>query len=125
MSQVINRVPVQLSELLKEDVSLPADLVITSFQTDPAQLEAGELFICTARDASEAASQLEAAQRRGAGAALVDASLLLPENVFGNLYPVENVQSVPGRVAQALYGFPARQMKSIRSRTAVKRRKPF
>ena len=113
MSQVINRVPVQLSELLKEDVSLPADLVITSFQTDPAQLEAGELFICTARDASEAASQLEAAQRRGAGAALVDASLPLPENVFGNLYPVENVQSVPGRVAQALYGFPARQMKSI------------
>ena len=113
MSQVINRVPVQLSELLKEDVSLPADLVITSFQTDPAQLEAGELFICTARDASEAASQLDAAQRRGAGAALVDASLLLPENVFGNLYPVENVQSVPGRIAQALYGFPARQMKSI------------
>ena len=71
MSQVINRVPVNLSELLGEDVRLPADLVVTSFQTDPAQIEAGELFVCLADDGDAAAAQLETAKARGARASLV------------------------------------------------------
>ena len=113
MSQVINRVPVNLAELLKGEVGLPADLVITSYRTDPAQIEAGDLFICLTRDSAAAAAELETAKSRGASASLVDGALSLPESLSENLYRVEDVQSIPGRVAQALYDFPASQMKSI------------
>ncbi|MBR5414775.1 MAG: UDP-N-acetylmuramyl-tripeptide synthetase [Thermoguttaceae bacterium] len=113
MSQAVNRVPVNLSELLKEDAGLPADLVVTSFQTEPDLIETGELFVCLALDSDAAAEQLETAKARGARAALADGSLSVPESLSENLYRVENVQSVPGRLAQALYGFPANQMKSI------------
>ncbi len=113
MSQVINRVPVQLSALLKEEAGIPADLTVESYQTDPALLKPGELFICLAEDAESAAAELKTAGERGACAALADASLVLPERTVENLIPVENVKMVPGRVAQALYDFPARQMKSI------------
>ncbi|MGI5832448.1 MAG: Mur ligase family protein [Thermoguttaceae bacterium] len=113
MSRVINGIPVQLSSLFEAKVDPAADRMVTSFQTDPSLLKEGDLFISLAEDATTAAEELKIAQKQGACAAAIGSSLPAFESPLENLFRVENIKMLPGHVAQALYGNPAAQMKTI------------
>ena len=113
MSQVTNRFPVQLSSLFEEGVRVPADQAFTSYQTDPSLLEEGDLFICLASDTASALAELQTAKEHGACAAVLEETLSVPDEAFENLIRVENVKMIPGRAAQAVNDYPARQLKTI------------
>ena len=114
MSRIINGIPVQLSSLFDEgETVVPSDRIVTSYQTDPELLEEGELFVCLADDTETALQELQCAAQHNAVAAVAASHLDITESPIANLIRVENPKMVPGRVAQAVYNNPARQMKAI------------
>lgn len=106
----------QLSELLDgiTEVDMNGDCYISSLTLDSRHINSGSLFLAMPGVISDGRQFISHAVKQGAAAVLYDAAdEFMPPDVSVPMYPINNLASVAGEIANRFYDFPSSKLTVI------------